>query len=414
VANSLSGDDVRAAADGEGSGVTQAEIRRGFPVWLPVVVGVAGTVIAIWGLHAMAGLLGPILLAFVLTVTVHPLPGWLGRKGVPRKLAVFLSVVAADGILIGLALAVVLSLGQLVTVLPQYSAEWADLVDGLQSTLVNLGVGPEEARAALGSVDLSAVVGVFAGLFRSALTAASALVFVLATTMFMCVDAAGLPGRLAASGEAPALENAMSDFARNTRSYLVVTTVFGLLVAVVDAGALWLLGVPLPLLWGLLSFITNYIPNIGFLIGLIPPVLLGLLVGGPGLAVLVIVIYSVVNFVLQSLVQPVFVGDAVGLSITVSFLSVFVWAAILGPLGAVLAVPLSLFVYALVLGQDPDRRWARALVSQSEVVEAEKTSRTHRSSKTHTGDGQGKTTPPRPRQVQADVPAGPTERDVAP
>jgi len=393
-------------------GVTQAEIRRASAVWLPVVGGVAGTVIAIWGLHTTAGLLGPILLAFVLTVTVHPLPGWLGRKGVPRGLAVFLSVVAADGILIGLALAVVLSLGQLVTVLPQYSAEWSDLVDGLRSTLVNLGVGPDEARAALSSVDIGAVVGVFADLFKSALSAAGALVFVLATTMFMCVDAAGVPARLAASGEAPALQGAMSDFARNTRSYLVVTTAFGFIVAVVDAGALWLLGVPLPLLWGLLSFITNYIPNIGFLIGLIPPVLLALLVGGPGLAVLVIVIYSVVNFVLQSLVQPVFVGDAVGLSITVSFLSVFVWAAILGPLGAVLAVPLSLFVYALVLGQDPERRWARALVSQPEVVEAEKKSRSRRSSRKHAGDGQETTAPPRPRQVPAEVPGRPAEHDA--
>jgi predicted PurR-regulated permease PerM len=232
--------------------------------------------------------------------------------------------------------------------------------------------------------------------------------------MFMCVDGAGVPARLAASGQAPALQGAMSDFARNTRSYLVVTTVFGFIVAVVDAGALWLLGVPLPLLWGLLSFITNYIPNIGFLVGLIPPVLLALLVGGPGLAVLVIVIYSVVNFVLQSLVQPVFVGDAVGLSITVSFLSVFVWAAILGPLGAVLAVPLSLLVYALVLGQDPERRWARALVSQPEVVEADKKSRSRRSARPHTGDGRETAAPPRPREVQAEAAGRPAEHDAGP
>jgi len=190
------------------------------------------------------------------------------------------------------------------------------------------------------------------------------------------------------------------------------------LVAVLDAGALWLMGIPLPILWGVLSFITNYIPNIGFLIGLIPPVLLALLVGGPGLAVLVIVVYSVVNFVLQSLVQPVFVGDAVGLSLTVSFLSVFVWAAILGPLGAVLAVPLSLFVYALVLGQDPDRRWARALVSQSEVVEAEKKSRNRRGARPHTGDGQGDgeetAAPPRPREVQAEAAGRPVGHDIGP
>ena len=60
------------------------------------------------------------------------------------------------------------------------------------------------------------------------------------------------------------------------KKYLLVSTVFGLIVAALDAGALWLIGIPLPILWGLLSFITNYIPNIGFILGLIPPALLGL------------------------------------------------------------------------------------------------------------------------------------------
>jgi AI-2 transport protein TqsA len=343
--------------------MTGGEVRRALPLWLTAVLGVAGTVIAVWGLHAAALLVGPILLAFVMTVVVHPLPAWLVRKGVSRKAAVALAVLTADGVLVGLAVAVFLSLGQLVTVLPEYSDEWARLVDDLRSTLVGLGVGPEQARAALQSIDLGALVGVLAGLFAAAVSAAGALVFVLATTMFMCVDASGLPERLAAApGSSPALAGALASFAHRTRSYIVVTSVFGLLVALVDTAALWLLGVPLPLLWGLLSFITNYIPNIGFLIGLAPPTVLALLVGGPGLAVAVVAIYCVVNFVLQSLVQPVVVGDAVGLSVTVSFLSVFVWGAVLGPLGAVLAVPLSLLVHALLLGQDPDRRWARALV----------------------------------------------------
>src|SRR6478735_8757938 len=127
--------------------------------------------------------------------------------------------------------------------------------------------------------------------------------------------------------------------------------------------ALIVLGVPLPLIWGLLSFLTNYVPNIGFFLGLAPPTPLALVIGGPGLALVVIVVYSLSNFVIQSVIQPVFVGDAVGLSVTLSFLSVIIWTVILGPLGAVLAVPLTLFVHAILVGQDPDRRWARALLA---------------------------------------------------
>ena len=96
----------------------------------------------------------------------------------------------------------------------------------------------------------------------------------------------------------------MDGFAHGNRSYLLVTTVFGGIVAAIDAGFLWLVGVPLPLLWGLLAFITNYIPNVGFIIGVIPPALLALLEGGPQLMLLVIVAYSVINFIIQSVIQP--------------------------------------------------------------------------------------------------------------
>ncbi len=133
-------------------------------------------------------------------------------------------------------------------------------------------------------------------------------------------------------------------------------------MAVADVGALYWLAVPLPLLWGLLSFITNYIPNIGFVIGLIPPALLGLLEGGVGRMVAVVAAYSVINVVIQSFVQPKFVGDAVGLSVTLTFPSLVFWTFVLGPLGALLAVPMSLLVKALLVDVDPASQWLRPLL----------------------------------------------------
>jgi predicted PurR-regulated permease PerM len=108
-----------------------------------------------------------------------------------------------------------------------------------------------------------------------------------------------------------------------------------------------------PVLWGLLAFITNYIPNIGFIIGVIPPAALGLLTGGWELMVLVIVLYCAVNFVVQSVIQPKFIGDTVGLATTITFLSVVFWTLILGALGALLAVPLTLLAKALLVDADP-------------------------------------------------------------
>ena len=118
-----------------------------------------------------------------------------------------------------------------------------------------------------------------------------------------------------------------------------------------------ILGIPAAGLWALLAFVTNYCPNVGFLIGLIPPTILGLLVGGPRLAIAVIAVYCVVNFIIQSVLQPRFVGEAVGLTTTMSFLSLIIWAYILGPIGAILAIPASLLVKALLVDMDPDAQW---------------------------------------------------------
>ena len=140
-----------------------------------------------------------------------------------------------------------------------------------------------------------------------------------------------------------------------------MTTVFGFIVAVLDSIALALLGIPLAITWGLLAFITNYIPNVGFIIGVVPPALLGLLTGGPQLMVVVIVVYCGLNFVIQSIIQPRFIGDAVGLSITVTFVALVFWAWLLGPLGAILAIPLTLLAKALLVDIDPQGPVGRCL-----------------------------------------------------
>jgi AI-2 transport protein TqsA len=341
----------------------EPQVGRVLPLWLTVVLGVAGTAAAVWGLHAGAGILGPVVLAFVLAVVAHPIIGALARRGVRRGLAVAITVVVVEGVLIGFAVALFLSFGRFATLLPEYSEEWEDLLDGLRSTLSAAGIGPEQVEQLLRSIGPQAVLSAVDGLLSALVGTTGALILVMATVLFMTAEGAGLPERLATAPGTWRLRSAMGGFARNTRRYIVVTTIFGLLVAVVDTVALIVIGIPLPLLWGLLSFLTNYVPNIGFFLGLAPPALLAVLVGGPALGLVVVVVYSLANFVIQSVIQPVFVGDAVGLSVTLSFLSVIVWTAILGPMGAILAIPLTLFVHAVLVGQDPDRRWAKVLLA---------------------------------------------------
>ena len=108
---------------------------------------------------------------------------------------------------------------------------------------------------------------------------------------------------------------------------------------------------------------TNFIPNIGFVIGVIPPALIALLEGGPGLMLAVVAVYCLINFVIQSVIQPRVIGDRVGLSTTITFLSLVFWTWVVGPLGAILAVPLTLLLRAVLVEADPSAWWVLPLLS---------------------------------------------------
>ena len=195
----------------------------------------------------------------------------------------------------------------------------------------------------------------------------SSLFFVVTLVLFMVVDGSGFTAKLEQlPQERRHLADALADFARGTRTYLVVSTVFGLIVAVIDTVALLWIGVPVAVLWGLLAFITNYIPNVGFVVGVIPPAVIGLLEGGVGMMVAVIVVYSLINLVIQSVIQPRVVGEAVGLSPTITMLSLVFWAFALGAVGALMAVPLSLLAKAVLVDADPRAAWVSPLLSGNE------------------------------------------------
>jgi predicted PurR-regulated permease PerM len=159
------------------------------------------------------------------------------------------------------------------------------------------------------------------------------------------------------------LADVFDRFAIGSRQYLAVATVFGLIVAFCDLIALWILDIRYAWLWALLAFITNYIPNIGFIIGLVPPTIIALLDHDVLTAIIVVAVYCVLNFVIQTIIQPRVVGVTVGLSATLSFLSLIVWATILGASGAFLAIPLSLLVKALLVDVDPEQIWVSPLLS---------------------------------------------------
>ncbi len=336
-----------------------------------VLVGLAAATIVIAGLRGIADIFAPLFLALILTVLAHPLRRWLGKK-MPSWVA---STVCIAVVYIGVvlfALAVLVSVARFATLLPTYADEFTSRLDDLTKWLKDVGVDQAQIEKVGSSFDIGQLSGFIADLLGELMGLVSNLFFILALVLFMTVDGTSFPRQLERARAAkPAIIEGLEDFAHGTRRYLGVATVFGLIVAVLDTAALVILGVPLALTWGLLAFITNYIPNIGFVIGLIPPAILALLEGGPSLMLAVIAVYCVLNVVIQSVIQPKVVGDAVGLSTTLSFFSLIFWTWVIGPLGAILAIPLTLFAKALLVDADPDTKWLRPLISNQDEPDAE-------------------------------------------
>jgi AI-2 transport protein TqsA len=333
------------------------------PRALVLLLGSAAAVVTMAGVHAARDILGPLFLALVLTIVVHPVRVVLARH-LPGWLATTVCVVLVYVIVIGLALSMVVAVARLGSLLPQYADDADDLVRNATDWLHDIGIDSTEIHKIISSFDLSQLAGVVASVLSGVAGAASSLVFLLALCLFLTLDGGAFPVRMReASADRPDLVGALVGFAHGTRQYLLVSTVFGLIVAVLDTIALSLLHVPAPLLWGLLAFLTNYIPNIGFIIGLFPPALLALLDAGFGRMLAVIVVYCALNLVIQSGIQPKIVGDAVGLSTTLTFVSLVFWSWIIGPVGAIMAVPLSLLVRALLVDADPRNRWLGPLIA---------------------------------------------------
>ncbi len=338
--------------------------RYAVPRAFILLVGLAAALLLVGAMRSLSGILGPVFFALVLTVAAYPLRQWLGRRGVPGWLGGLLCVVVVYLVLVGVSVAFVISGARFAGLLPGYRDDVTIVVQDAISSLERFGITQDQIEGFASGIDLNYVVSLVTSLVGGLTGLLSSLAFVLTLVLFMTLDAAHLPAKVRRlAPERTPLVTAFLDFAHSTRRYLVVSTVFGLIVAAIDVLALLWIGVPVALLWGLFAFITNYIPNIGFVLGVIPPAVLGLLEGGWSMMVAVIVAYSVINIVIQSVIQPKVVGDAVGLATTLSLFSVVFWTFTMGAVGAIMALPLTLFFKAIFIDSDPRSAWVGEIFS---------------------------------------------------
>ena len=340
-----------------------------YPRATVILLGLAAATVTGIGISGLRGILAPTLLTLVLTICAAPVRARLSARGVPRGIATAAIVLVVFGMLAAFAYAILIALTQFSAMLPTYSEQFAQIGASIARWLESLGIGQAQIQAVVAGMDPGNIVATVAGALGGVADLTGALVIVLTMMILMASDSAYagvIFGQLGAIN--PDLIAAIKQFTSNVRRYMVVTTLLGIAQGTLNTIALAILGVPAALLWGMLAFLCSFIPNVGYFLALIPPLVFGFLEGGWPTAIAVLVVYAVINAVVQSIIQPRVVGEAVSLNQTVTLFSVLFWAVIIGPVGAILAVPLTLLAKAVLMDADPRaRRWQPALGPTAET-----------------------------------------------
>jgi len=331
---------------------------------------IVATILTLAALSFARDIVAPLALAAVLVVIVHPVRHPLERRGWPRWAANTVVIVVVYLILAVLAALLVFAAGRFTVLVGDYLDEIGGIAAATSAWLSSVGLDPATAESIVAAFDPARLLELAQGVTGWLLGFATAFFFVLGYVIFMAADGGRYSGAdRRFPGHGRTVERIRS-YNSAVRRYYVVNASFGAVVAVIDGLALWALGVPAPAVWAILAFVTNFIPNIGFVLGLVPPAVLAFVIGGAPLMLAVVAVYCVVNVVLQVLVQPKFVSDAVSISLTLSFFSVIFWTFVIGPLGALLSIPFTLLARELLIGEPTTARWWRWLSGDRDAVHA--------------------------------------------
>ncbi len=341
----------------------------------------AAVVIVLAGLKAAAPLLEPILAAAFVAILVLPLLAFLERRGTPDWLT---AVLISGGVLVVLGSVswiIGASVSSFMADMPRYEARVAEFREfgialirqqGIDISVESQSnftqdVNPTEVlRVAGRSIGtLGAVLGNFA--------------FAVLLVVFMVAEAASVPEKMRSMmGDSQADLSRWSEIIDAVNQYSWIKTQVNLLTGVVTALVCWLCGVQYPLLWGLLGFLLNYIPAFGGFIALVPPVLLALLDQGVVPAIVVASVVGALNAVLGNVVEPKLMGQSLGMSPLVVLLSLLFWGWLWGPIGMLLAVPLTMVV-KVALEHTEDLRWVAIMLGTRGEAVAHTSARASRS-----------------------------------
>ena len=332
----------------------------------------AAFVVVIAGLKAAQDIVLLVLAAAFVAVAIAPAIYYLSSKGVPFGVGLALVMSAVLGVFGFMASIVGSSVNDFRRQLPVYEARLRQGFNDFSDYLADYGVALELKRLAGDLIDPGKFLDLAANLFAGVggVLANGFLIFIM--VIFLLLEMESFPEKLrAAFGERGAAVKRFRDLGASVNRYLVIKTWVSLMTGMIAGLLCWIVGVDFALLWGLLAFLLNYVPNIGSILAAVPPVLLAMVQLGLGPAGIILVGYVLINNVIGNVVEPKFMGEGLGLSTFAVVLSLVFWGWVLGPVGMLLSIPLTMAV-KIAMDAGDETRWISVLLGSG--VDAEQAS----------------------------------------
>ena len=322
----------------------------------------AGIIVIIGGIKVTSTIILPLLLAIFISLMLLQPVHWLQSKKVPKNLAILLVLFLFTALLYALGDLLGSSLSHFSENLPEYKIRLYEIIDENRDTLKKLGIDPEESNP------MNAEPGAIMKMILLGLDQAKQMIakffLIMLLTLFFLFELDSFPLKFNAMfsriGNKKAQMN-LNKIVVNLRSYLGIKSLTSFATGLFIYIFLLILGVRYAILWGMIAFLLNYVPNIGSLIAAIPAVIFAGIQLGGGALLYTGIIYLVVNFIIGSIIEPRIMGKGMGLSTAVILISLMFWGWLFGPIGMFLSVPLTM-VLKVFLETNEDSRYFAILI----------------------------------------------------
>ncbi|MFT5163193.1 MAG: AI-2 transport protein TqsA [Alteromonadaceae bacterium] len=322
----------------------------------------ASLVIVLAGIKAATMVIVPFLLSIFIAMICNPLINRLILFKIPRSIAVF--VIMALIVVFGLSIAGLVgqSLNDFSQSIPMYSEKFNQQLTWLTDKLASFNIVLNKDLV-IEHLNPGAAMSVLANMLTGLGSVMANLFLIILTVIFMLFEAPTIPNKVHLALHDPDMKLKQIDqFLSSVNSYLVIKTGVSLATGLGVGLMLWFLEVDYFVLWGVLAFLFNYIPNIGSIIAAVPAVLVALVIQGPATAGFAALGFFAVNIVMGNVIEPRFMGKGLGLSTLVVFLSLIFWGWLLGSVGMLLSVPLTMIV-KIALEASEQGNWFAVLLS---------------------------------------------------